>query len=171
MGFEIVIEEEVAQSEFINVTDKNAAFKTALAMWANGEIEFKRDRAELWSATATIRRHGKFDEETVLTLPDDGLRDKSGFDDVKHECYQAIFIATLQTRFDLEAKSLDDAIRIFREEFGKGRFKTPRLAKSGIHSTYVDGELQLDRVYFVPEREFFGRRTLDDWKQRSRDDG
>lgn len=166
MTFEIVIEEEVAQSEIINATDKDEALKTALAMWANGEIEFKRDVAELWLATATIRQRGKFDGEVVATLPDDGLRDKSGLDDVEKECYQATFIATLQTRYDLEAKSFDDAARIFREEFKKGRFETPRLAKSGFHSTYVGGELQLDRVYFVPECEFVGRRTLDNWKQR-----
>ena len=116
MSFEIVIEEEVAQSEFINATNKDEALKTALAFWTDGKIEFKRDVAELWSATATIRRRGKFDEETVVTLPDDGLRDKSGLDDVKEECYQATYIATLQTRYDLEAKSLDDAVRIFREE-------------------------------------------------------
>ncbi len=100
-------------------------------------------------------------------MPDDGLCDKSGLDDVEEERYQATFIATLQTRFDLEAKSLDDAVLIFREEFEKGRFETPRLAKSGFHSTYVGGKLQLDRVYFVPECEFVARRTLDDWKQRS----
>lgn len=167
MGFEIVIEEEVAQSEIINATDKDEALKTALAMWASGIVEFKRDKAELWSATATIRRRGKWGEEKVITLPGDGLCDKSGLDDVKEECYKATYIATLQTRFDLEAKSLDDAVRIFREEFEKGRFKTPRLAKSGFHSTYVGGELRLDRVYFVPECEFVGRRTLDDWKQKS----
>lgn len=164
MFFDVVIEEEVAQSEIINATGKGEALKTALAMWSNGEIEFKCDKAELWSATATIRRRGKFGEETVVTLPDDELRDKSGLDDVKEECYQATYIATLQTRYDLEAKSLDDAVRIFREEFEKGRFETPRLAKSGFHSTYVGGELQLDRVYFVPECEFVGRRTLDEWK-------
>lgn len=167
MVFEIVIEEEVAQSEFINATGKGEALVTALAMWADGNIEFKRDKAELWSATATIRRRGKFEEETVVTLPDDGLRDKSGLDDVKYECYQATYITTLQTRYDFEAKSIDDAVRIFREEFEKGRFETPRLVKSGFHSTYVGGELQLDRVHFVPECEFVGRRTLDDWKQRS----
>ncbi len=166
MSFEIVVEEEVAQSEFINATDKDEALKTALAMWANGEIEFKRDVAELWSATATICRRGEFDEEVVVTLPDDGLCDKSGLDGVKYECYQATYIATLQIRYDLEAKSLDDAVRIFREEFEKGRFETQRLTKSGFHSTYVGGELQLDRVYFVPECEFVGRRTLDNWKQR-----
>ncbi len=60
MAFEIVIE-EVAQSLFINTTDWDAALKTALAMWADGNIEFKRDRAELWSATAMIRRRGKWD--------------------------------------------------------------------------------------------------------------
>lgn len=168
MFFDIVIEEEVAQSEIINATGKGEALKTALAMWSNGEIEFKCDKAELWSATATIRRRGKFGEETVVTLPDDELRDKSGLDDVKEECYQATYIATLQTRYGFEAKSLDDAVRIFREEFEKGRFETPRLAKSGFYSTYVGGELQLDRVYFVPECGFVGRRTLDDWKQRSR---
>lgn len=45
MSFEIVIEEEVVQSEFINVADKDEALKAALAMWANGEIEFKRDQS------------------------------------------------------------------------------------------------------------------------------
>ena len=167
MWFEIVIEEEVAQSQIISTVYFDIALAAALNIWAGGNIEFKRDVAELWSATATIRRRGKFDEETVITLPDDGLCDKSGLDDMKYECYQATYIATLQTRYDLEAKSLDDAVRIFREEFEKGRFETPRLAKSGFHSTYVGGELQLDRVYFVPECEFVGRRTLDDWRQRS----
>lgn len=167
MTFEIVIEEEVAQSEFINTTNKDEALKIALAMWANGEIEFKRDVAELWSATATIRRRGKWNEEEVITLPDDELCDKSRLEDVTNECYQATYIATLQTRYDLEAKSLDDAVRIFREEFGKGRFKTPRLSNSGIRSTYVGGELQLDSVYFVPECEFIERKTLEGWKQRS----
>lgn len=165
MVFEVVIE-EVAQSQIINTVYFDIALAAALNIWADGNIEFKRDVAELWSATATIRRRGKFDEETVVTLPDDGLCDKSGLDGVKYECYQATYIATLQTRYDLEAKSLDDAVRIFREEFEKSRFETPRLTKSGFHSTYVDGELQLDRVYFVPECEFVGRRTLDNWKQR-----
>ena len=160
MTYDVVIEERVAQSKIINATDSGEALREAVDLWKNGDVEFKRNDSEVWAATATIRRRGKFDEEEVLFLPDDGLCDKACLANVDRECYQATYIALLQTRFCFETNSLKEAVEIFRKGFDEGRFQAKRLPKSGLRADYVEGELQLDRVYLVPECEFVGRKIF-----------
>lgn len=165
MTYNITVTEEVAQSKILFADNKDEALKAAFKAWANFEIEFKHHECEVWNASAVICRQESPNEEKVVSLTEDMFPYDKHLKGLEDGCYRVTYIVVLQTEFRVEAKSLDEAESIFRERFKEGRFKTLRLPKLGPRATCVEGQLEIDRVHFVPEFEFVGRKDLFFWKR------